>query len=546
MLLGATGMAIPVAAAHAADNDATIQALQNQIQGMQSTYQTQMQQLQQQLNDLKEQQRQQGEQAEVVRQQAADAQAEVKKASDSAWPGKMSIGGFNLQWGGFIESAGIFRSGNQTADVGSSFSTGIPFSANINDHTSEFRQSARQSRLSLLTTDEPDKDTKLTSYFETDFLGAAPTANSNESNSYNLRIRQAFAEYDRSDLGFSLVGGQAWSLATLDTSGLYPRREAVPLTIDAQYNVGFNWMRVPQIRLVENFAPGLWGAISFENPAALTYGGANSVSGVKTGNPGIGGGLLNNGGSTDSGGYSGTSYTFDVIPDIIAKIAYEPGWGHYELYGLAREFRTINTTPAISAVGGSQPTSFGGGIGAGMVLPVVPKMVDFGGNILAGYGVGKYASGQLPDFTINPTTGAPVPIPEVEAMVGVIGHPTPVLDLYGYFGVEEAEKTSFQTGATAYGYGNPNYTNAGCLFGNEGTSTGYLGSSVTTTGIGCNIRQLYQPQVGFWWKLFKGKWGMMELGASYSYVHVSTFAGTHGAPSTSDNIVMASFRYYPF
>ncbi len=57
-----------------------------------------------------------------------------------------------------------------------------------------------------------------------------------------------------------------WSLATLETSGLYPRNEAVPLTIDAQYNVGFNWMRVPQMRFIENFAPGLWGAISLEIP----------------------------------------------------------------------------------------------------------------------------------------------------------------------------------------------------------------------------------------------------------------------------------------
>jgi hypothetical protein len=39
---------------------------------------------------------------------------------------------------------------------------------------------------------------------------------------------------------------------------------------------------------------------------------------------------------------------------------------------------------------------------------------------------------------------------------------------------------------------------------------------------------------------------MMELGASYSYVHAGTFAGSAGSPHTSDNIVMTSFRYYPF
>jgi hypothetical protein len=571
-LLGVAATAIPTATTRAADTDATIQTLQVQIQNMQSTYQTQMQEMQRQLNALKDQQRQQGEQAEVVRQQAAQAQADVKKASSSSdRPGKFTVGGFNLQFGGYVESAGIYRSGNESADVGSNFGSGIPFGSNPNSRTSEFRQSSRQSRLSLLTTDDPDKDTKLTSYFEMDFLGAAPTANSNESNSYNLRLRQAFAEYDRADLGFSLIGGQAWSLATLDTLGLYPRREAVPLTIDAQYNVGFNWMRAPQIRFVENFAPGWYGAISFENPAALVYGGGNSVKGVLTSNPGTGGGLLNNGGSTfcnigTSGtcgvGYTGTNFTLDVMPDIIVKTAWEPGFGHYELYGMVRDFRTEDTSASGTTVGasyfGTHPTAFGGGIGAGMVLPVVPKMIDIGGNILAGYGIGKYASGQLPDFTINPNTGAPVPIPEVEAMVGVIGHPTPSLDLYGYFGIEEAEKEAFNASGKPYGYGNSGYTNGasgasggysaaqGCLVGNEGGTTVINQGAYNTGGVGCNIRQLWQPQVGFWWKFYQGNWGMMELGASYSYVHVDTFSGTNGHPTTSDNIVMTSLRYYPF
>jgi len=39
---------------------------------------------------------------------------------------------------------------------------------------------------------------------------------------------------------------------------------------------------------------------------------------------------------------------------------------------------------------------------------------------------------------------------------------------------------------------------------------------------------------------------MMEVGASYSYLHKTAFAGNAGAPTTNDNIVMLSFRYYPF
>jgi len=52
--------------------------------------------------------------------------------------------------------------------------------------------------------------------------------------------------------------------------------------------------------------------------------------------------------------------------------------------------------------------------------------------------------------------------------------------------------------------------------------------------------------VGAWYKFYQGEYGMMEFGASYSYVHVGTFNGVGGAPSTHDNIIMTSFRYYPF
>jgi hypothetical protein len=32
----------------------------------------------------------------------------------------------------------------------------------------------------------------------------------------------------------------------------------------------------------------------------------------------------------------------------------------------------------------------------------------------------------------------------------------------------------------------------------------------------------------------------------YSYTYKSVFSGVGGAPSTDENIVMLSFRYYPF
>ena len=55
-----------------------------------------------------------------------------------------------------------------------------------------------------------------------DFLGAGVTANARESNSYNLRIRQAWLTYDNDYYHFHLMAGQGWSLLTQDRVGIQP------------------------------------------------------------------------------------------------------------------------------------------------------------------------------------------------------------------------------------------------------------------------------------------------------------------------------------
>src|SRR5271170_5842430 len=61
----------------------------------------------------------------------------------------VQIGNVNLTLGGFIASEGLWRERDETADIGSSFS-GVPFDNAPTAHTSEFRFTARQSRLSIL------------------------------------------------------------------------------------------------------------------------------------------------------------------------------------------------------------------------------------------------------------------------------------------------------------------------------------------------------------------------------------------------------------
>jgi hypothetical protein len=90
-------------------------------------------------------------------------------------------------------------------------------------HTDEFRFSARRSRLSFLTLGDVNPATHLSGFGEFDFLGAAQTANSNESNSFNPRIRQLYMTVDQDDFGAHLLAGQAWTLATMNLVGIVPR-----------------------------------------------------------------------------------------------------------------------------------------------------------------------------------------------------------------------------------------------------------------------------------------------------------------------------------
>ena len=198
-------------------------------------------------------------------------------------------------------------------------------------HTSETRFTARQSRLSLLAQNDADTDTHLAFYGEFDFLGAAQTANSNESNSYNLRIRNLYGTVDWDSLGLEVLAGQSWSLVTLNSKGITPRNEVPPATIDAQYAVGFNWARQPQIRITKNWDKEFWLALSVENPQSTIATNANPASGVTVTDTSAGGSLFD----------KNNNYSLNHIPDVIAKAAWEPRIGdaqplHVEAFGIYR------------------------------------------------------------------------------------------------------------------------------------------------------------------------------------------------------------------
>ena len=436
--------------------------------------------------------------------------------------GTFKVGNATVSFGGFVALEDVLRSRNESADIGSTY-IGIPERQSQAAHESEFRFSARQSRVSLLVQDDPTPLVHLAGYVESDFLGAAPTANSLESNSYTPRLRQFYATYDGKASGLHVLAGQSWSLLTLNRIGVTPRQEDIPLTIDAQYVPGFNWARQPQLRVAKDFDNHrVWLAASIEGSQTNYYAGPNGTGSTS--------GTVN---TTNPGGaefFSGNTYSDEVAPDVIVKAAFDPGWGHFEAYGLARFLHD-----RVSVVGaGHNNTVLAGGGGAGMVLPIVRGVLDFQASGLAGYGLGRYGSGQLPDATTS-ASGAPAPLPEFQVLVGLVGHPAKDFDLYGYAGTEQVSRTAFSAGGKGYGYGSSLYSNGGC--GVE------LSTAATCVA---NTSGITQGTVGAWWRFYHGGFGTVQAGVQYSYTRRDIFGGVGGHAGTDENMVFTSLRFSPF
>jgi hypothetical protein len=367
--------------------------------------------------------------------------------------------------------------------------------------------------------------------------------------------------------GWHFEAGQAWSLVTQFKDGLVPRDENIPLTIDAQYVPGFNWRRDPQIRITKTFSPAFSLGFSLEGPAVDSFGGVNNtgLTELVTAIPGItsSGGTLNSGtcfnnvvnaaGTGTPTGFPGIqatsttncfSYDTTVAPDMVVKAALDPGWGHYEMFGLGRWFQTRSAlgvplgTNGANATGQTEPKNniaFGGGGGFSVILPVLPKWLELQANGLGGWGVGNYGSAQISDVTTN-QFGEPKPIPMLQGMVGAVAHPASNWDVYFYGGVEKAFATTFEDQfGNEFGYGVPTVNNTGCE--QENTPNALCAG---VTGL------VWQLTGGFWDRLYKGPAGTVQWGVQYSFTERQLLEGVGGSPAADDQMVFLSFRYYPF
>ncbi len=426
--------------------------------------------------------------------------------------------GIKVNIGGFIEAAGIYRNRWLGADVDSPFQN-LPLRNSPHYYQNETRFTARQSRLSIMAQGDYSPTVHLTGYYEMDFLGAAPSANSNESNSYNMRIRHLFALVHWETYGLRLLCGQTWSLVTLDSKGIIPLAEEIPLTIDAQYVPGFNWARQPQFRIVKDWNKKFWLGLSVENPQT-TY---SSEPDAPANFP------VNYSLNQAPGSLFASNLSVNNMPDIVEKAAYDCRFGHFELFNLTRTFNS-------SLEVGSGPKSLnsqnitGDAVGGGFIIPLYGQKLTLQTSGMYGDGIGRYGSGQLPDVTQD-ANGAIHPIPAFHLLSGLIWSPSKAFTMYSYFGMEQAQRKYYTANGVAYGYGNPLYDTYVYGLGVPGAFQG-------------QIQSIAQITVGEWWNFYHGNYGNMVWGLQYSYTMDNYFSGSHPGPQANDSMFFSSFRYY--
>jgi hypothetical protein len=467
-------------------------------------------------------------------------------------PETIRFKGIDLTPGGFLAAETVDRQRAVSADVNTPFSS-IPFAGTTAGVMSEFNASGRQSRISLLAEGQRPNGITLRGYYEADFLSAGTTSNDNQSNSYTMRQRQVWAQLDLNGK-WTLTGGQMWSLSTEYKKGLANLSEAPPLTIDAQYNVGFTWARQYGFRVVRRIGDRFWIGGAVEEAQTLNIGGHNlpTIAYQQTGN---GGGLYN----------STANYSFNYAPDLIAKAAYETNWGHFEVFGIGRFFRDrvfpngnvptgASQTTTASALGAFTSKAAGGGVGVNARVSLLSKTLDVGAHVLAGDGIGRYSTATLPDATAHPD-GSLELLTGGSALGSVEWHPLPRFDLYGYYGGEYAKRAWYNTGYTNAttgqpilgGYGAPTNIVYGCY-------TEVLPSSgVASSPSNCNAdnRNIQEGTIGYWFRFYKGVHGTLQQGIQYSYAERRIWLGVGepaanitNSPKAMDNMWFTSFRYY--
>jgi hypothetical protein len=551
----------------------------------------------------------------------SDETAKIKKSIEN--PTTLHFKGVTLTPYGFFNGEAVYRTHATGGEEATPWSS-IPYEHADSYAVSEMAITGRQSRVGFISEGKVSWGT-LRAYFEGDFLGVGTTSNDNQSTSYIFRQRIASAEAETNN-HWTFSGGQGWTLAAENKAGISTAAAniALPSQIDPNYVAGLVWARMGYMRITKAFPKGAI-AISAENPQLLyTATLAGNTPYAVVGSAGLSASLLNqtisacspstsivnytNQTQTDSAGNTVNiavpvyktvnscanlaNISFNKAPDMLVKAAFDPGFGHYEIFGIARFFHemvypgeTTNSNlygglkdivtglavaPALSTDGAISNSVTLGGVGGSMRLPFATNKFVFGAKGLFGPGVGHFGTSTLSDATSN-SNGELVPIHNLSGLLTAEINPNPRLQLYFYYGGDYAgREDEANSGATtlgapsaaqsaagvwggtwkapsaaAVGYGSRLLSNSAC---NTTTNPGYNGSSTgyySGAGCGAQTRNVQEGTGGYWYDIYKGDRGRLRQGFQYSYAVREGWSGADGIGAKGiENMVFTSLRYY--
>jgi hypothetical protein len=518
-------------------------------------------------------------QAKTAKLDESVATSQKKLEQEIEAPTALHYKGVNITPGGFVAFEGVWRQHAVNSDINTPFNS-IPFPAANEGHVSELNFSGRQSRLSVLVAGDAGSY-KLSGYWEMDWLGTGTSSNNNQSNSYVLRQRQIWGKAEFPS-GFTVTGGQMWSLVTEDAKGTDAGTSIQPLTIDPQYLVGYTWVRQPGIRVQQRWGDYKTGAFTIAASAEQAQITGFTASGnipvdFYFGGIGQNGGLYNaagNIGALDTAGTGAiTTYANNVAPDVIVKAAFDEPWLHFEVGGIGRflrnEFFPVLTVGNAAGSTAATPvytygtnlenhTSDAGGVfGSIRVKPT--SLFEVAVQAMAGQGVGRYGSSQLADATLRPDETLE-PIRNYHGLFSFVAHPTKKLDAYIYYGGEYAQRTVYTVatpnGNNLIGYGPPNLSDTGCY--NEpaagGNSTGAAGT-ISAASCSSPTRYIQEAMGGLTYRVIDSpKYGRLQYQLTYSYIQRNLWSGvdvpatgpitTPTGPRATEPMIHVSMRYY--
>jgi hypothetical protein len=417
-----------------------------------------------------------------------DETTKIKKAL--ANPATLNYKGITITPYGFFNGEAVYRTHATGGEEATPWSS-IPYEHADSYAMSETMLTGRQSRVGVNFEGKIPMGT-IRAYFEGDFLGVGTTSNDNQSSSYVFRQRIASTELETKN-HWTFSGGQGWSLATENKAGITTAAAnvALPAQIDPNYVAGLVWARMGYFRLTKAFSKASF-AISAENPQLLyTATLAGNTPYAVVGSAGLSASLLNQTISACSPATSIVNYSnqseidalgnkldvavpvyktvnscanlanisFNKAPDMVFKFSLDPGFGHYEVFGISRFFHetiypgeTTNSNlyggntdiatgsavaPSLTTAGAYQNSTVFGGVGGSMRLPIIKDKFTFGAKGLFGPGVGHFGASTLSDATSN-AAGALVPIHNLSGLLTAEINPAPRLQLYFYYGGDYA------------------------------------------------------------------------------------------------------------